>query len=275
MNKLKITIYLLFFLTVNLVFAQRVDIGLELASNVNPINNNNNLGQNYKLGLHSGLKAQIQLKNNFYLTTGLAFTQKSKYKENTEISSLTSNLELLFSLFSAGNQPLNIDSIADEFGLNTDIIKTTKSSITINHLELPILATYQYKKIQVHVGGYASVLLSANRKIEERQDVPLLKAIDINQLDSTGLSRLFLPKAEDINYEESKNTSDLKVFDVGAIIGISYFVNRLNFGLFYTRGFVDYEFNATKAFSDSHQSLRFSLSYLINLKKEESGILLN
>lgn len=268
---------LIFFLFVtSIVFAQNVNFGVELGANLNPMEENE-MGQDFRIGAYSGLNSQIQIKNNFHFTTGLAISQKSKYRERESITSLTDDLEnfiRLLSGFGGGGFNINIDSITDALGVNTDIIKVKKIHSTITHLQVPLLATYQYKKVQLHLGGYGSFMLSANNRITEEQNVPFLQALDITQFDSTGIASFLLPKKEDVKTYQNNDKSYFGSFDAGAIVGLSYFVDRLNFGIYYSYGLIDYRFIPDVNNKENYKSLRFSLSYLINIKKDNNKIIL-
>ena len=264
----------LFFLIIGVFqnsFSQGIKVGLELAANLNPINKQE-MHQDFMLGIHSGIKSQIQLKNNFYISTGLNVTQKSQYMEVMEVGSITNNLERVLQLF--GGSPIDIDSVSNAFGINTDIVSTQKISIKTNHLQSSVMGTYQVKNFQIHLGGYAGILLTVNKKIQKTQTVPLLEAINISQFDSTGLVSLLLPQSGEEKYQESNSTDDLNNFDFGVISGISYTSNHLNFGIYYTQGFADFRFTPTDNNLATYKSLRFSVAYLIKVKKEEDKLIL-
>ena len=273
MSKIKLIVLILFCNILTNIAAQKVDLGLELGMAVTPVGNND-LKQNYRMGIHSGLRSQIQVKNKLFLTTGLSITQKSKFKKTVDLSSLSDELSGLLNLIPGGGIGFDLDSFTQSFGISTDVITTNRIAITTNHIQLPLLATYQVKKIQFHLGGYASLLLTANQKIEKTKDIPILQVVDIATFDSTGLLSFFLPEGKTISYEENKNSDNIKKYDIGAIIGLSYYVDRINFGIFYSYGLVDYEDNISKSAIENHKSLRFSLSYLVNFKKENDQIIL-
>ena len=272
MNSLKITLATLLIGFSLASHSQKIELGLEVGSNIIPLNiNNNDLGQTYGLGIHSGLRSQYHFSEHFSLTTGLSISQKKKYHEYESTSSVLETLESVFGFFSGG--AIDLDSITDALGVNTDVNRKTSAIITMNNLELPLLATYRIKNFRIYLGGYGGILLSASRKQKTETTIPFLQAIDLGALDSTGFVSLLLPDEEKVEHEVNNNTNDLNEIDFGAIVGIGYQSNHWNFNLLYSRGFAHYRLINNNV-TDPHIAFRFTLGYQISFRKEEGKIII-
>lgn len=272
MKNLKYLISFFFIGLTMITNAQKLEIGAEFGNNIIPLTiNGNELGQTYGLGIHSGLKAQYHINDYLSITTGIAISQKQQYHEYSSKSDVLETLENVFSLLSGGG--IDLDSIVDALGVNTDINRKTSAIITMNNLEIPVLATLRYKKLRVYAGGYGGILLSAKRKQKTETTIPFLQAFDIASLDETGIVGLLLPSAQEVSTEVNNNTNDLNAIDYGLIAGIGYQTQHWSFNAFYSHGIAHYRL-LPSLWVENHYALRFTMGYQISFSKENDKIII-
>src|SRR5690606_41707074 len=138
------------------------------------------------------------------------------------------------------------------------------------YIQMPVMANYEFKNINFYAGPYAGLLISATRK--ELYSVEST-AIDPSSLfggnGGGGFGSLFsgLLSGEDTPESATINSKDgLAVFDFGATEGIGYRIDKLNFNLFYSCGFIDYRKDKGNEDTDTNQIIQFSIAYLFNIK---------
>ncbi len=243
--------------------AQKVSIGPELGMNIIPIENEN-LGRNFQMGFHIGAHLKYHISDNFRISTGLFITQKKKMYLKNDTSSV-------FELFGdfiqfTGMSEEELDSMVAATGANTDVTEETKGIVTETFINIPILANYKYKNLNLYLGPYAGFLLTANRKEETRTQIPLLNVFDISQFDSTGFASAFLPPADETNSSQTSGKNGLNSVDIGMIAGIGYEMNNLHFNLMYSQGFLDYRSEQGEEDLSPLNTFRFSIVYLFDLK---------
>lgn len=250
--------------------AQQTKIQLQAGAGAIPMNTTT-LGPKYSLGMHGGLQVQQQLKNKLWLSSGLYLSQKQQFTQKIETESYIKTLENFLLLAGSGDFP--IDSLVNSLGLNLDAKNTTKEMIQLVNLEIPIMATYMHDKWSFHAGGYAGLLLGAKRKVETTTEVPFLQVLDIGAFDSTGLLQFLLPPAESTSTVESNSTDNLLRYDAGMLLGMGYQDDRWSFNIHYAHGFVDFRKSYTEA-KQVNRAVRVMVGYVINVRKEESKIIL-
>jgi len=251
MKHIIITISSFFILLTSNLFAQKVSLGPEIGLNIIPLESSK-IGTNYQLGYNVGFQIKYQLSEKFNLTSGLYATQKKQHYTFVDTSITT---DPLGGIIGGGQGGGNNEA---------EVYTTTTGVATELFLQLPLMVNYEYKNINLYLGPYAGILINANRK--EVYDVEST-ATDLSSLipgGFGGLGNLLQPsKPESASYNGTKG---LALIDFGAIAGIGYRVDKLNFNLYYQYGFLDYRENKKNEKFDSHNLLQFSIAYLFNLK---------
>ncbi len=262
MKKLTFITALLFSI---ITYAQKVSIGPELGVNIIPIENTN-LGYNYQLGFHFGGHVKYHISEKFKISTGLFITQKKIKFEERDTSSIFEYFGSLFQLANIDEQ--GVDSIAQSFGLNTDVLKSKQGMHSEIFIKVPILANYKYKNFNMYFGPYFGWLLMASKKEEIRTEIPLLNVIDVSQFDSSGFASSFLPEADATESSSESTTENLNTLDIGYNVGIGYEMNHLHFNLMYSSSFLDYRKDRGDDNVTSLKTIRLSIVYLFDLKKD-------
>jgi hypothetical protein len=262
MKKITLITALLFSI---ITYAQKISIGPELGVNIIPIENTN-FGYNYQLGFHFGGHVKYHISEKFKISTGIFITQK---KVKFEEKDTTSIFEYFGSLFQFANiDEQEVDSIAQSFGLNTDVLESTQGIHSEVFIKVPILANYKYKNFNMYLGPYFGLLLMANKKEEIRTEIPLLNVIDISQFDSSGFASSFLPEADETESSSKSTTENLNALDIGFNVGIGYEMNNLHFNLMYSNSFLDYRKDRGDDSVTPLKAIRLSMVYLFDLKKD-------
>lgn len=269
----KITFSLSLLLYVLIIQAQKVSVGPELGINIIPMENTN-YGYNYQLGFHLGGHLKYHISDKFKISTGIYMTQKKKMYDNADTSSVFEYFGDLFQF--GGIDEQEIDSIAQEFGVNTNIYEDTKGMVSELFIKVPILANFKFQNFNTYIGPYTSLLFSANKKQEIRTQIPLMNVIDISQFDTTGFASAFLPEADETEISSKSDKTNLNSIDIGFNIGIGYEMNNLHFNLFYSQSFLDYRKDKGNNDFSPLRTFRFSVVYLFEInKKNESSPRIN
>ncbi|MCO6500705.1 MAG: PorT family protein [Vicingus serpentipes] len=261
MNIFKLILIPLVVLSINPFFAQKISIGPEVGINLIPIEKSA-LGNNYQLGYYFGSQVKYYFSENFALSSGLFATQKKKSYSHIDTTTTADPFAGAISEF------MNPEGSPPGGGTEeADVYNTTNGVASELYLQLPILANYEYKKINFYAGPYTSILLNANRKeVYESEST----AIDISTFIPSEYSALEgLLNGLTNNDPESASYSSidgLATIDVGVIGGIGYRIDKLNFNLMYSYGFLDYRKDKKNNSTDPHQLVQFSIAYLFNIK---------
>jgi hypothetical protein len=266
----KIIVILLFCLPLY-SFCQKVSFGPELGLNIIPIENTD-VGYNFQLGYHLGGHLKYHFSEHWKLSSGLYLSQKKELFQSNDTTSIIEKYGSLLSLsgIATGIDLEQIDSIAQSFGANTNILEESKELTTELVIEIPLLANYKYKNFNIYGGPYFSLLLGANKKNEVRTQIPILNVIDINQFDSTGTFSSLLPSADETKTRSNSSTENLSLLDIGFNLGVGYEMNNLHFNLMYSQSFNDYRKDKANYSTQRLNTIRFTVFYLFNLKKNKS-----
>lgn len=244
------------FLLSSTIFAQKIILGPEIG--VNLINTESTyLGSNFQLGYHFGASAKYYFNEKFAISSGIFLTQKKKQYSFIDTTTTPDPLAGIFNGFTGGT-PSNTNTDAE-------VYTTTTGMASELYLQLPLLANYEFKKINIYAGPYVGLLLSVNKKETYTREST---ATDISSFIPGGLggfSSLLDPTANQPTTGTSNSKDGLAPFDFGASAGIGYRVDQLNFNLFYTYGFLDYRKDRGDKSIETHQIIRFSISYFFNL----------
>jgi hypothetical protein len=172
------------------------------------------------------------------ICSGIILSQKKELFQTTDTSSIIEKYGDLIAF--SGVDPEQIDSIAQSFGANTDILEESKELTSELVIEIPILANYKYKNFNIYAGPYFSFLLSANKK---------------------------KVSADETETSSNSSTENLNLFDIGFNIGVGYEFNQLHFNLMYSQSFNDYRKDNADYSIQRLNTIRFTIFYLFNLKK--------
>lgn len=239
---------------VNTLLAQKISIGPELGVNLIP-NETNDLGSNYQLGMHFGAQVKYHFSEKFSLSSGIFLTQKKKNYSFVDTTTTVDPIATSIASSMGGNGE-NIEA---------DVYKTTTGIANELFIQLPVLANYEFKNINFYGGPYASLLVSAKRKeIYETESTAIDASAFIPKEYSFFSS--FLQPSSDPETATINSKDGLALFDVGATVGIGYRVEKLNFNLYYSYGFIDYRKDKGEESIDTHKIIQFSIAYLFPLK---------
>ncbi|GAB4254396.1 MAG: hypothetical protein Kow0079_10670 [Vicingaceae bacterium] len=219
----------------------------------------NDIGSNYKLGYHGGINYSYSFNDKFSLFTGLNITQKKQAYTKDSTSSI-------FDLFGVS------ELLGDTFtitGFNDTIYENTNGFNSSLYLELPILAKFKVHHFNFYAGPYVGLLLNNKKKEIVRTEIPALKFFDISSLDTTGLFSLFMPPAESENTNEYTSSKNISSLDYGAIVGIGYQMDAVEFKVNYSYGFRDYRIDSGNDDMQVHQSIRITINYWFNIPKPQ------
>jgi len=265
MKKYILFSFVLFSFTSSFSQNAKISLGPEVGMNIIPIENTA-IGYNFQLGYHVGLHLKYKFSESFKLSTGVFLSQKKRKYDETNISSIFDIYGDL--ILMSGIDTSGLDSTIKAFGVNTDVIETTNGMTSELFIEIPVLANYRYKNFNMYAGPYLGVLLTANKKEEVRTQIPLMNVIDFSQFDSTGLSSLFLPSADETTTSSKSNKDNLRLLDFGFNVGIGYEMNNLHFNLMYSHGLLDYREDNNGESKENLKLIRISMVYLFDLEKK-------
>lgn len=258
----------LIIITSSLTFkAQKISLGPELGVNIIPMENTN-YGYNYQLGFHVGGHLKYHISDKFKISTGIYLTQKKKKYDYADTSSVFEYFSELFQFGFVDEQ--EVDSIAQQFGVNTDVYENGNGMVSELFIKVPILANFKFKNFNTYIGPYTGLLFSATKKEELRTQIPLMNVIDFSQFDSTGFASAFLPKADEIENSSKSDKTNLKSIDIGFNVGIGYEMNNLHFNLMYSQSFFDYRKDRKNEAYSPLRTFRISIMYLFDLEKKNT-----
>jgi hypothetical protein len=248
----------------------KVYLGPEIGMNIIPIENTE-IGHNYQLGYHLGGHLKYHFSEKFKLSTGIFLSQKKKAYSSSSTSSVLNSFDNLlgFGGMSGGIDTLGLDSLMNIPGLNMDMTENVKGVSSELFIEIPILVNFKLNHFNMYFGPYVGFLVSANSKEEITTDIPVLDVIDLDAIDPSGLSTLFLPSSGTTNSSKS-GTDGLRSIDFGINAGIGYEINDLHFNLMYSHGLFDYRDDNNNEATETLKTIRISILYLFDLKKKET-----
>ena len=256
MKNLKLILTTTILILTNNFFAQKISLGPEVGINLIPTEKTD-IGSNYQLGFHLGAQIKYHFSESFSLSSGLYATQKKKLYSSIDTTTTPDPLGGLI----GGLGGLGGGTTSNEANVYT----TTTGIVTELYLQIPLLANYEIANINFYAGPYAGLLLSATRK--EKYDVEST-ATDVSSFLPSGfgaLGALLQPSNNEPEPSTTKSKEGLATIDFGATAGIGYRVDKLNFNLFYSMGFLDYRKDKGNESIDKHNLVQFSIAYLFNI----------
>jgi len=249
-------------LNISLSYAQKLKFGPEIGFNLINIETQK-IGDNYQIGWHTGVCVEYELKKWFGISTGLYYTQKKQsFQEFETIGNILTPL-----LASQGIEGINLNTYSE-----------TNGRITLNNLQLPILAVIKHKNYNLKLGGYVGYLFNSRSKTNEVKNTPFVSVIDFNALNLDAIDpsisqmiSLFLPPENETNFFESTSSSGLSSIDFGIKTEFTYHVNSIGFNASYVYGLTDYRSSNSNELVKNNSYFQFSVAYYFGkgtLKKE-------
>lgn len=241
---MKIKILCLFVLVSLFAKGQGLNYGPRIGANVIYLQENDFKSKDYGLRGNFGANVEYSFNEYFSISADVLFSQKRKLYESFENKSLIKALSnSFFGIGLADSSLLGISQF-----LNDTVYGTTKGSVKLNYIEIPLLAKFNYKGISVGVGPYFSYLNKVQSVEVMTQESPLLD-IAFNALDSIPFVGPFLkttissqfPGYEKPQITEGTDKAKYRTLDMGLVVDVSYrFNSNLYTGMRYTRGLTDY-----------------------------------
>lgn len=237
------------FLSMSLIsYGQKIKLGPELGFNIIPMSSNE-LGTNYQPGFQLGANIEYHFGDHFSLRSGVFATQKRQ--------SFQSHDSVLVNLFGLeeliGNESLNLNSYT-----------TIDRNVTQTYIEIPLVASYNYKQFSFFAGPYFGYMVASRQRELRTIDTPFLRAINLGSFLPDGLDTdlllAFLPPGKQTTFSESNSSSTLRSFDMGIKAGVRYQWDDLGLNVNYQYGFFDYETTSKDAF-ENHSYLQVTLNY--------------
>lgn len=260
MKRISLLICLLSFLSITLLNAQKISLGPELGLSIIPTEKTD-IGNNYQLGYFFGAQVKYQLNEKLSLKSGLFLSQKKKQYSSIDTTIVADPIGGLLGGFggqTGGIPGIGGDDEAEEY-------KTTTGIVTELYLQFPVLANYEIAKINVFAGPYVGLLLSAQRKEQYKTEST---ATDVSSFLPSGfgaLGNLFQPANNEPSNATINSKDGLSSIDLGLTAGIGYRIDKLNFNVYYSYGFLDYRKDKTDNELETHHLTTFSITYLFNL----------
>lgn len=233
-------------LVLNLCAFSQFYISPEFGTNLLKIRKTD-LGKDFHIGWHGGLRVSYELNSYFTLESGAYFTQKSQSFEEKD----TSPVEI----FGFNLEDLGIP------GTDFNKYSSTEGIVSQYYVQVPIVATYSFKGFHISYGPYLAYMVHAWTKQEEFTEVPFMKAFNIEEFDTTGFISAFLPPAESTNFSESSSRENLNCMDWGFKSTVSYRPNNFGIQLSYLLGLPDYRIDRGELEKKRHHYFQLTMSY--------------
>lgn len=261
-----------FFFTVfySAAFAQLkpvISVGPKIGTTFSMTEKDENFGNSYQPKLNAGAFLGVHFNSWFALKTEVLYNGKSKsYVTHDNSKSYIDEMMKRLNAFGAKVDTAfinNITGVSSQY-INDTIYETTRGRVNLNYIELPVLASFNFKGFTFSGGPYFAYLVSAKGKEVLTQDVPLLTTID-PLLDTLGfLKNLFyipVPGYLKPQTSEFSSTDLFRKFDLGMVLDFTYQTpNGFNMGMRYTRGSRNYRIDPLKE-KDVNQAFMFSVGY--------------
>src|ERR1035437_9117468 len=210
----------------------------KIGANVMPYADNSFEGRTYKMGLNGGVDAEYPINNWLSVKLGINYSSKKKgynYLEKTSfIKTLTSSFGGNSLAGTIGNIPY----------INDTVYSTTKGSVNLSYLEVPLMASVNYKGLSLSAGAFVAFLLKANSHEEMTQNIPALQTFgplfDTIPFASFLLDGVF-PGYNNPVVKDNTDKSIYRSVDHGFVIDLTYTTEKnISFGVRYSQGLKNY-----------------------------------
>ncbi len=230
--------------------AQEMSVGPEVGLNILPLTTNE-IGSDYGLGFHGGIKYQFTINEQFALSSGVYYSQLRHTYVGAD-TSLHSSIELL-------------DGLIPE-GIDLNTYTEIEGRTSLNYIQLPVTASYSWNGLGISLGGYVGYRVNGLRKERIVERTPFMQILDIESFDTTGFISMFLPPPFTENYETFSNMDNYQNWDYGLIGKLSYQMDPVVFTATYTFGLPDHRIDY-EGDLEANRYYQFSVAYLVPLKK--------
>ena len=159
-----------------LSFSQNFTVGPEIGMNLIKLDKEQ-IGNNYQPSWHTGLAAEYNFTDWLSIKSGLFYTQKRQAFSSKDTS--------LFPLIA-----LIIEGGIDGIDLNT--YSETEGRYTLNFIQIPLMASFNYNGLSLFTGGYIGYQFSVRSRELEISNTPFVSIIDIASFDTSGNIASFL-----------------------------------------------------------------------------------
>jgi hypothetical protein len=244
-----------FFCLGNFTLAQTWFFGPEVGTN-NVMVEKSDLGRNYNLCWYAGGYAEYEMNDFFSLRSGVYFSQRKKMYQSSDTSSLN--------IFGYDLEDFEIP------GVDFSVYTQTKGIVSLFGIEVPVLATFNFKELSVFAGPYMNFLVGAWSKEQKQTQIPFLQTFDIDSLDPSGFISWLFPAPTSSSFSESSSVENMRGFDYGFKAGMGYTHKSFRLNFYYTLGIPDYRVDKGTDKTNAHQYATLSIAY--NFKVGSSGI---
>lgn len=272
---MKKRITLLLFLAYVQLHAQSLDeqqlskwsIGLRAGGSLLP-DFDDQLLNNYKLGLNGGVTGSYKLNKYLLLKTEVNFAQKGKSYAYLQTQSLFTSFNQLIGAIIDTSIIGTVQGYVDD-----GVYSSYKGYHKLGYIEMPLLAELSYYKFKIAAGPYIGLLVKSYTIESLDQDIPLLDIIS-PAIDSLGFAAVFVnglinttfPGYRQTKTSESTNSDKFTTWNYGFTAQVSYQIYQNTFlEARYAKSLSNY----LKDESESQQLSTFTLSlaYNFGLKK--------
>lgn len=233
--------------------AQKLAFGPELGGNLILIEKTD-LGRNYHLGWFDGAHVEYSFFDLLSVRSGVYFSHRKKMYGSADTSE--------FNVFGFSPSDLGIP------GVDFNIYSQTTGIVSLFGVEVPLLASLNYKGLSIFGGPYFNFMVGAWSRETYHQEIPFLKAINIDSIDQSGVISGFFPPAETTTFSESSSKTNFRSLDFGFKTGASYTAKNFRFNLYYTFGLPDYRNSNEGEDNNPHRYFSASLAYNFSFSKK-------
>jgi len=259
---------LLLILSGNFISAQnKISFGPRIGTNIIPFTNEDPYGRTNKTSFNGGGVFRYHVNKFFSIRTELYYTGKKKQYEFQETS------RLLNTLGGFTSELIDTNIVGDVFAfINDTVYSSYKGTSTAHFIELPLMASFHFKNLEIGLGATFSYLVGAKTTEELKQESALLDLVypffdSIQFLGPfiKGIVNNTYPGYEKPSVYQLSDNSFLNKFDVGMIADVSYHTSeRLYFNFRYTRSFTNYRVTPLKD-KDFYSAFTFGIGYSFGL----------
>lgn len=215
----------------------------KIGANVMPYANNSFEGRTYKMGFNGGVDVEYPVTNWLSVKMGVNYSLKKKGYSYVEKSSFINTLS--HSVFGSALGGGNLDSLLGlSHFINDTVYGTTKGTVNLSYLEIPLMASVNYKGLSLSAGGFFAFLLSAHSHEEFTQNIPALQTFaplfDTIPFASFLLGGAF-PGYKNPVVKDNTDKSIYRSMDHGFVIDMTYTTEKnISFGVRYSQGLKNY-----------------------------------
>jgi hypothetical protein len=238
-----------------LTHAQTWSFGPELGTNTVMVEKSD-LGRDYHLCWYAGGHVEYELNDFFSLRSGVYFSQRKKMYQSSDTSSLN--------VFGFDLEDFEIP------GVDFSVYSQTKGIVSLFGIEVPALATFNFKELSFFAGPYMNFLIGSWSKEETNKQIPFLQTFDIDSLDPTGFVAWLFPPPTSTSFSESSSIKNMRGFDFGFKTGMGYTHKSFRLNFYYTFGIPDYRKDKGTDNTNAHQYASLSIAY--NFRVGPSGV---